>query len=134
MIIMLSVAAHIAGKAHAGQYRNDGITPFITHAIRLAGKQRDAIRKAAAYVHDVLEDSEYTEEYLRSKLPDEVVDIVVILTRREDETYMDYIRRVKASGNQAAIGLKIDDIEDNMSDGPLGTMGERYERALKILR
>lgn len=82
---LIERAVAIAMKAHEGQTRADGVTPYVTHPIavalnvaRLDGVQEEHI--AAALLHDVLEDTDVTEETLRAALSDSVVDLVVWLT------------------------------------------------------
>lgn len=47
-----------------------------------------------AYLHDVIEDTNYTQQKLLNEgVPFEIVNRVQILTRREGESYMNFIRR-----------------------------------------
>lgn len=45
------------------------------------------IEKAVAYLHDVLEDTSVTVDELRNMFPNEIVDGVITLTHRKDESY-----------------------------------------------
>lgn len=49
------------------------------------------IEKAVAYLHDVLEDTSVTVDELRNMFPNEIVDGVIALTHRKDESYFEYI-------------------------------------------
>ncbi|MBP6881351.1 MAG: bifunctional (p)ppGpp synthetase/guanosine-3',5'-bis(diphosphate) 3'-pyrophosphohydrolase [Candidatus Pacebacteria bacterium] len=77
-------AEAIAKKAHEGQVRKTDGTPYIEHPLAVAkivaeyGFTEAVV--AAAIVHDVLEDTDVSEEELRSKLGDEVVDIVTAVS------------------------------------------------------
>lgn len=55
------------------------------------------IEKAVAYLHDVLEDTSVTVDELRNMFPNEIVDGVITLTHRKDESYFEYISRVSTS-------------------------------------
>ncbi len=65
----LELAHAIARRAHAGQFRRDGSTPYIEHVITVAGRTSefggDDQAIAIAWLHDVLEDTKETEESLR---------------------------------------------------------------------
>ena len=49
------------------------------------------IEKAVAYLHDVLEDTNVTVDELRNMFSNEIVDGVITLTHRKDESYFEYI-------------------------------------------
>ena len=122
----------IATQAHKNQYRRDGITPYITHPIVVASKFNDPILKSIALLHDVMEDSDITvTDLLKQKIPINVVNAVNILTKRDDETYLDYILRVK--NNPYAMAVKIEDIKHNYPTTHKSKQ-ERYDMALYILK
>ena len=75
---------------------------------------RDYDCVVACLLHDILEDTETTEEELLdvSFVNERVLELVKILTRRKDETYMGYIRRVACDND--AREIKLCDLEDNM--------------------
>ena len=53
---------------------------------------------AAAYLHDIIEDTEVTEGDLRIEFRhDELIEVVKILTREEGGVYSDYIMSIKKS-------------------------------------
>ena len=64
--------------------------------------------KAVAYLHDVLEDTNVTEDELRNMFPNEIVDGVITLTHRKDESYFEYISRVSTS--KLAKKIKVADL------------------------
>ncbi len=64
-------------------------------------------------LHDVVEDTEVTFEYLESQgFPKEVLDALDALTRRDNEPYQDFINRV--TENKVACYVKLSDLRDNM--------------------
>ena len=127
----------IAYKAHDGQYRRDGRSPYITHPIEVAMRFNNPILKSISYLHDVLEDSGITIKYLLEQgIPPIVVNVVIILTKNNDEKYLDYILRIKGNQlylNQTAILVKIEDIKHNHYTSHKSKQ-ERYDMALYILK
>lgn len=91
--------------------------PYINHLIRIWNRitgtlNSDSI-KIVALLHDLLEDCpEWNEKSLRTFFPDCIVDTVVILTRRQNESYENYIERV-IQDDWARI-VKKEDLTDNM--------------------
>lgn len=131
-------AQEIATLAHAGQFRRDGVTPYIEHPEAVASAfPEGSLEWEAAFIHDVLEDTEWTAAQLREHLDDVVVDAVVLLTHREKgETYLNYIRRIlNAEGLAAQIALrvKLADMGANLADDPSDRQKEKYGQALKII-
>lgn len=124
-------AFEIAESAHDGQFDKQG-DPYILHPMRVGLMSHDEIGMAVGFLHDVLEDTEYTEDELRAELPGIVVDAVVALTRLDGETYMNFILR--CSQNPIACDKKIDDIRDNSRPGyTRGDLRKRYVKALPVL-
>jgi (p)ppGpp synthase/HD superfamily hydrolase len=98
------------------------------------GYEEDYI--AAAWLHDVLEDTSWTSNGLiEAGIPSCVVEAVEVLTKTEDVSYLDYILSVNA--DSIARVVKAYDIQDNMNDWPKGkkknSMYQKYELALYIL-
>lgn len=87
--------------------------------------------RTIALLHDVIEDGEATEEELRSAYSKEIVDVVVVLTRRVDETYLAYIARVKEAGG-IAVEVKLADLEVNL-ERCTKSLAKRYIKAQEVL-
>ena len=105
-------ALQIARVAHAGQ-RDKAGADYMLHPLRVASQCRTAKAKVVALLHDTIEDTPVTPDYLRQQgFPDDIVDAVLSVTRREDEPYEQYILR--ASQNPLGREVKIADLEDNM--------------------
>lgn len=103
----------IALRAYAGRKDKAGQT-YILHPLRLMNRMESDVERAVALLHDVIEDSDITdEELLNEGIPKTVVDAVKCLTKREEENYDDFIARVSA--NDLATKIKIVDIEDNIN-------------------
>lgn len=70
--------------------------------------------KIIAVLHDVIEDTEWTLDMLREQGATEpVIAALDCLTRKENESYGEYIKRVMT--NRDACEIKICDLEDNMN-------------------
>lgn len=81
---LIAQAQTVCRTAHAGQQRDDG-TPYATHPEAVVEKLRsngvtDQATLAAAYLHDVLEDTEYSVEQMQTEFGREVVELVQQLT------------------------------------------------------
>ena len=126
-------AEEIARKAHKGQTRWDKKTPYIVHPERIASKFNSPLLKAAAWLHDVVEDTSWTFDDLReANIPESVIKIVDAVTKREGESYKDFILRIRVSSH-GACALKEADIRDNLRDLKKGSMRDKYELALWVL-
>lgn len=128
-------AQEIAQAAHAYQFRRDGRTPYIVHPMKVASFfQPYTYRWEAAWLHDVIEDSDWTAEMLLSEgIDNEVVEAVEILTRHKEESYDQFIERISMSVSQIAIDVKIADLLANLSDAPRKNQLIRYGEALNKL-
>lgn len=109
---MINGAIIAATIAHGKQVDKAG-QPYILHPLRLMMKFKNSgTRMIVAVLHDVIEDTETTLEELRHLgFTEEVIEAVDALSRRESETYNEYIDRVLQ--NEIAVDVKIADIIDN---------------------
>lgn len=125
----LERAIGIALAAHEGQVDKAG-APYILHALRVMMRMQGEEAMAAAVLHDVLEDSPYGPDMLlNSHIPEEVVEAVLSVTRRENEAYEQFIRR--AAENPTGRRVKIADLEDNMDIRRLDKLGNASQARLK---
>ena len=113
----LHSAEVIARRAHAGQTDKLG-ADYITHPARVAERVRDysdtPAAIAAAWLHDVLEDTPTTTDELREAgIPDHVIAAVELLTKRPGQTLEDYCAGVRS--NPIALAVKQADVDDNTS-------------------
>lgn len=108
----IDAAIELAARCHRGQIDKYG-QPYILHVLGVAARCRTIEEKIVALLHDTVEDSDTTLDDLRNMgFDDVIVDAVDALTRRDDETYEEFVER--ASHNQLAAGVKLADLEDNM--------------------
>ena len=124
-----TIAQRIAEKAHVSQRRRDG-SPYIEHLRRVAAKCDTDTEKAIAWLHDILEDTDFKFKEPEALLP--IVVIVKTLTHKKEESYEAYIQRI--AKNPLATKIKLLDIEDNLNDQPTDKQREKYAKALLILR
>lgn len=109
---LLEKALQIATKAHAGQTDKAGAA-YIFHPIRVSCRCFTYEEKIVALLHDAIEDTDVTAEYLLSEgFPRNVVDAILSVTRNEDETYEEFIKRCRL--NPIGRQVKLHDLEDNM--------------------
>lgn len=135
----LEDAVALAARAHRGQKDKAG-APYVLHPLRMMLAVKSEAAMMAAVLHDVVEDTEWTLERLRGEgVPEEVLAAVECLTRREGESYDEFIGRVR--GNRIAREVKLADLEDNMNIRRMGEVRpadlerlERYHRAWRALR
>jgi (p)ppGpp synthase/HD superfamily hydrolase len=108
----LEEAILLATQAHQGQIDKAGM-PYVLHPLRMMVKMKTESEMMAAVLHDVVEDTDWKLEQLRDRdFPEDVLDAVECLTKREGEDYTAFIERAKA--NRIARNVKIADLEDNM--------------------
>lgn len=106
-------ALRYAIEMHAGQTDKAGES-YIAHVMRVADSVGvNPMIRAIAYLHDVVEDTDATIDDVCERFGYDVSEIVDKLTRRKDESYEDYIKRLSSS-HRARI-VKIADLVDNMN-------------------
>lgn len=110
---LINKALRLSYQAHQGQLDKAKI-PYVFHSYYLAeqmGKDEEAI--CVALLHDVVEDSYLTIQDLElENFPQSVIEAVDVLTHKREDTYFDYIRKIKA--NSLATKVKIADINHNL--------------------
>jgi len=134
----LARAIALAAQYHEGQTDKGG-RPYVFHPLRLMLKALTEQEQIAAVLHDTIEDTDLTLDDLRKEgFSDEIVEAIDRLSRREDETYREFILRIKE--NRLAARVKILDLQDNMDLTRIKKPSEKdqkrllkYSRALDTL-
>ena len=118
-------AIAFAARAHRHQIRKDGVTPYVSHAFRVAMVVRqvfgidDPKVLAAAVLHDTIEDTPTDYDDLAERFGADVAGWVAALTKDmrlpEPEREAAYLRQLVAAGWPAAV-CKLADIYDNLGD------------------
>ena len=132
---VFETALEIAVKAHKGQVDKNGVA-YILHPLAVAAQLDTLELKTIAILHDTIEDTDVTAEYLLEKgIPKKIVDTVLLLSKPKDEDYESYLRRVKE--NPLAKAVKLADLAHNTSPERASGLNEKrrakYELAKKIL-
>lgn len=139
----IKTARYIALLAHAGQVDKAG-EPYIKH-LKAVADQCTGIVKIVAWLHDVLEDTnidyvtlKYAMHHFIGECADDVCRAVVAITKLKNESYDEYLARVKA--NPIARQVKIADLKHNLDLSRLTKITEKdleraakYRKALEIL-
>jgi hypothetical protein len=108
----LQRALEITIEAHKNQKQKDG-SPYAFHPIRLSMSLKTEEQKIVALLHDVVEDTNWTFDDLRSEgFSESVIDALRLLTHDDGSPYEEYIERL--SCNPLASDVKISDLTDNM--------------------
>ena len=136
---LLEKALKVATKAHSGQTDKAGAA-YIFHPIRVSCRCFTNEEKIVALLHDTIEDTDVTEDYLLSEgFPRNIVDAILSVTRNEDESYDDFIKRCRL--NPIGRQVKLHDLEDNMDISRLPQVTEKdlarlnkYIEAYKYLK
>lgn len=109
---LVTVARHLAVRHHTGQVDKAG-QPYIGHIERVADRvsHLESEVVAAAWLHDIIEDTPVTEADLAAAgIPAVVIEAVVLLTKTGGplDTYYARIRE-----NPLSLAVKLADIADN---------------------
>src|SRR6476659_4093596 len=108
---LLEKAISIAVEAHRGQKDKNG-KPYILHPISVMGKVDTETEKIVAVLHDVVEDTDWTFDQLKKEgFPQEIIEALDGVTKREGESYEDFVNR--SARNPSSRRIKLADIEDN---------------------
>ncbi|MGW8115121.1 GTP pyrophosphokinase [Caproicibacterium sp. NSD3] len=107
----LTKAYFFAQKAHLGQVDKGGNDYFL-HPLAVSGKVKAIPLKVIALLHDVIEDTVFTADDLKSAgFSARTILAVTALSRKKGESYDDYLLRL--SINHDAVIVKIADLEHN---------------------
>lgn len=107
----------LAHELHAGQLDKSG-RPYISHPERVADMVRHSggiwAQEQAAWLHDSIEDTDATAEFLRGRgVAGIVVEMVEVLTHPKGEPNWKYWDRIRM--NEPCRLIKLCDIYDNLS-------------------
>jgi (p)ppGpp synthase/HD superfamily hydrolase len=134
----LEAAIKIACDAHEFQVDKGG-KPYILHPLAVMARAQTEDEQIVAVLHDVLEDSTYmVDDLINADFPMHIAKAVAAITRRKDESYMDFIKRL--CENDLARQVKIYDLQENMDLSRLKVITdedikrrEKYIKALKYI-
>jgi len=123
------LAAAFATKAHYGQKRNDGITPYIVHPIRVGGLlahyyPESIWLETAGYLHDIIEDTGFTYQFILLWYGETVANLVETVTKYPNRPWV-------IPTEPDAVRLKAADTYDNVMEFN-GNFGQFASGNLKI--
>ncbi|MEM7229390.1 MAG: HD domain-containing protein [Planctomycetota bacterium] len=141
---MVQAAASFSARAHHGQVRKDGATPYAAHPARVAmicanvfGCTDDATL-AAAFLHDVIEDCACDYDAVEKRFGEEVATYVAALTKDmrlpEPERERAYVAQIRAAAPAVRL-IKLADTWDNLCDSDetrFGSSLDKLRHALKL--
>lgn len=134
MDIDLDKAYALADRVHYRQLDKAG-RPYIEHCERVAGRVVGNYTKALALLHDTIEDDYESEDLgadIRAIGGEQLLNDVVMLTRKEDETYNQYIERIAKEGSVDAVMVKLLDNLDNSSESRLALLSSEDRNRLSV--
>ena len=131
-------ALKLCFEAHKEQVDKTGL-PYVFHPFHLAEQMNDELSVVCALLHDVVEDTDITLSDLTDMgYPDEVIEVLNLLTHEPSVPYMDYVAKI--SENPIAKKVKIADLTHNSDNTRLDVIDEyaikrceKYKRALELL-
>lgn len=135
MANVIDKALQIATKAHEGQLDKDGY-PYILHPITVGMMGNTDEEKAAGFLHDVVEDTEWTfDGLLEAGIPQGIVNALRLLTHDKSTDYNEYVQGIIDSGNPIALQVKYNDLQHNFARGKAyPQLQKKHGKALEIVR
>lgn len=135
---------------HHDQVDKSGVI-YYSHLLRVMvrlGPDATEAERHAALLHDVVEDTPITLDILRDMgYSEEILEMVDLLTRKENESHRGYIFQIIGSGNIGALRVKLADLYDNANEaramqcedevvrkGLLEMIESRHKPAIRILK
>ena len=99
----------------------------------------DEISTICALLHDVVEDTDYTfNDILSMGFPQEVIDVLLLLTHEDNIPYMEYVEKI--TENPIAKQVKLTDLRHNSDLTRLNIIDEKalarvdkYQKEINIL-
>lgn len=124
---MIQEAAEFAEKAHAGIYRKGGKIPYFCHlketALLVAQMTEDETVIAAAYLHDVLEDTEVTGEEIEKQFGLRILNLVAeesenksLTWRQRKEATLQHLSRADRTVKILALADKLSNMRSTAQD------------------
>ena len=133
---MLRNAIGIAYMEHKDSTDKNGDL-YILHPLWVMSNVKTVYQKIVAVLHDVVEDTRVTLIHLKNLgFPQDIIDAINAISRRDYESYDDYITRV--SENKLATAVKIVDIQHNISPDRVKNLSfeafQKYSQSLEYLQ
>ena len=133
-------ALEIAKVAHKGQVDKGG-KDYIFHPVSVALMCNTDKEKIVALLHDVIEDNKnYSVDFfLEQGFGNDIIEALKAITHNKNESYNDYLKRVKT--NKLATAVKLNDLYHNSDLSRLKTITDKdkarfkkYQRCINYLK
>jgi len=122
---MVMEAIAFAARAHKGQERKDGETPYVSHPMRVCMVLRDVFGVedkeilAAGVLHDIIEDTTKDFDDIEKKFGFKVASWVATLSKdkrmQEETREEEYFRQLRNGADEVKL-IKLADVYDNLID------------------
>ena len=130
-------ALKIATDAHYDTKDLDG-RPVILHPLSVGLSGSNEEEMVCGFLHDVLEDSDYSAGDLREHgFSEHIVDTLMLLCHDKSVPDLDYVRNIVESGNRTALAVKLNDLHHNLARGKAGghlKQVKKHTEALELIR
>ena len=131
-------ALKLSFAAHKDQLDKSGM-PYVYHPFHVAEQMETEETVAVALLHDVIEDTDYTLEDLKTMgFPDSGTGALALMTHDDSVPYLDYVAKLK--DNPIARAVKLADLRHNSDLSRLDAVDEKalgrvkkYRKAIEIL-
>ncbi len=110
---LLKIAADLVNNYFEGKTDKGG-HPYTEHLCYVSNNCSNDRSKLIGMLHDIIEDTDISESQLTTLFGQDITDAIKIVSRKDNETYGEYIDRVIASGNLDAMEVKYNDLDNNM--------------------
>lgn len=135
----LERAIATAAEGHAGQVDKAG-NPYVLHPLRVMLQLDTNDERIAGVLHDVVEDCGWTIDDLRREgFSEEVLRAIDAVTKRDGETYDEFVAR--AAADPIGRRVKLADLEDNCDLSRIRhprpkdySRIEKYRQAIRTIR
>lgn len=135
---LLNKVKDFSRKAHEGQFDKGG-NPYYLHPEFVASLGINEDEKIVGYLHDIVEDTEYTfKDLINLGINDECLQALKLLTHNKSESYEEYIKKIKS--NELARKVKLNDLINNMDLSRINEVTtkdlkriEKYKKYYKFL-
>lgn len=107
----LEKAIELALRWHRGQ-KDKANEEYVLHPLRVMSTAATYSEKIVAVLHDIFEDTAISVRTVKGVVNEEELEALITLTKRREESYHDYLLRVRE--NKLARRVKLLDLEDNL--------------------
>lgn len=117
----INKALEIATLAHKGQVDKSG-KDYINHPIAVSSKCNSLKAKIVGLLHDVVEDTDVTLEYLSNYFTSDIIEAISLVTKTYPLDINKYYKNIK--NNPIAKEVKLADLSHNMDLSRLDNITE----------